>query len=75
MKYERLICVDTNGDDKLSINNEYRGIKHDSFSAYYNYIYTYLYDKKEYLGIFPSRIFKTVKQVRQQRLNDVLNEI
>ena len=78
MKYEKLVCVDTNGDDKLSINKKYRGKKHSKLSGHYKFYYYksdnsyFIYDDKTIIDIYPDYMFKTIKQIRKERLNNLI---
>mgnify|MGYP006436048595 CR=1 FL=1 len=61
MKYEKLICIDTNNDDKLIINNEYKGIKPIKNSAYFA-----IYDNSnKIIDLYPNYMFKALKQLRK----------
>ena len=69
MKYRKLICVVEHR--RLKVNKVYTE-KRDLDDDYGGLIV--LYDKEKYLGLFQKCVFKTVKQVRKERLNRILNE-
>ena len=69
MMYEKLICID--GDNgRLKVNEIYIARKFEI-----NHLLIGVYDdKKKPVGVFPYRMFKKIEVLREERLNDVLNE-
>ena len=65
--HRKLICIANH--PKLIINKVYIEKRHPSDN---NDIYVALYDKEEYLGIFPLSIFKTIDELRKERINYLL---
>ena len=70
MIYEKLICIDSD-NEILKVNKIYIS-KKSSFG--YNLINIFEINGKS-IGLFPERIFITVKQYRNDRLNEILNDI
>ena len=70
MRDNKVICIDNNGDDRLIINKEYWCV------IYRDDDNIFIYCKNNSLlkpiGFFPSYLFKSVKQIRDDRLNDIL---
>ena len=68
MKSKKVICInnfiDCQGIHRLSINKEYTGKRQNNLM--------FIKDEQRPLGLFPSHLFKEVKQYREKRLRDIL---
>ena len=66
MKSKKVICIDTNGDDKLIINKEYRGERYTkSEPCYYKTEkFYFIFNNKRLIELYPDYMFKTIKQFR-----------
>ena len=63
----RVICINNKGDNRLIIYKQYKALKFPSHGLYR------LYNDNDYtFGLFPCYLFKEIKQVRQDRLKDIL---
>ena len=66
MRYQQLICI--SNDNRLILYKKYLGRKN-----YFNDdLYVIYDDKKGEIGSFPTRIFKPIKKLRKERLNNIL---
>ena len=75
-KLIRVICISNKGDSRLIIYKgdsrliiykQYKALKYPRHNLYC------LYDDNDYkLGLFPCSFFKEIKQIRKDRLNDIL---
>mgnify|MGYP006442469463 CR=1 FL=1 len=74
MKYKKVICINVNGDSKLIINKIYIGKKYNNLLESFNNKY-FIYDDDNLIDLYPDHMFKEVKLLRKERLNDILNEI
>ena len=63
---KRLICIDNDGDDRLVINRKYWCVKYEYDKDYF------IYYKDKPVGLFPCNLFKTIEQIREQRINYLL---
>ena len=70
MKYKKVICIETNNDDRLIFHKEYWCVIYRYVGDYFIYCKNNL--QLEPVGFFPCYLFKTVKQVRKKRLNKIL---
>ena len=70
MKDNKVICIDNNGDNRLIINKEYWYIIYRDDDNIFIYCKNNLQLKS--VGFFPSYLFKTVKEIRDEKLNDIL---
>ena len=63
----KVICINDDYDNRLVINRLYLAIAHTPGLLYH------IYDEDEkYIGYFPGNLFKKIKQIRNERLNDLI---
>ena len=68
IKLIRVICISNKVNSRLIIYKQYKALKYLRHNLYC------LYDDNNYtFGLFPFYLFKEIKQVRKDRLNDILN--
>ena len=66
MKYEKVICVDKEYYNCLTLYKKYTAVMGDIL---------FIYDNEKPLGFYPSRMFEKVEKIRKKRLKSILNEI
>ena len=68
MIYQKLICIDEK-NDKLTFNKVYIGKRPGINNPLFG-----IFDNGKPIGLFPSRMFKTLNQYRNDRLKNIFNE-
>ena len=72
MKYKRLICINnTFLKDKLVIGKHYLG-EYYRVTRFSEENFYFIYDKNKPLGLFLSNLFKTVDELRKERIHYLL---
>ena len=66
-KSKKLICIN-DSEDRLILHKKYNGTKYNNNGSLY-----LIYDNNwRILGLFPPNIFKSVEELRKERLNEIL---